>query len=78
MATNLNLDDALLDAARTAGGHRTKREAANTALRQYVEQQLVAKRIAACTEAFADLAGTFDFDPAYDHREARRHVRGGA
>lgn len=76
MATNLNLDDRLLDAARAAGGHRTKREAANTALRLYVERIEIAKRIGACTQAFADLEATFDFDPTYDHRAARSHARG--
>ena len=76
MATNLNLDDALLDAARTAGGHRTKRDAANTALRLYVQHLANASRIAACTAAFAELGGSFDFDPNYDHKSARAHVRG--
>jgi Arc/MetJ family transcription regulator len=37
MATNLDLDDRLIREAVKAGGHRTKREAVNAALREYVQ-----------------------------------------
>src|SRR5882672_5923238 len=36
MATNLDLDDKLIDAARRLGGHRTKRDAVTRALEEYV------------------------------------------
>jgi Arc/MetJ family transcription regulator len=58
MATNLGLDDALIEAAVKAGGHRTKKEAVTAALEEYVrrKQQF----------AILDLKGTIDFDPSYD------------
>ena len=64
MATNLALDDALIEAAVRAGGHRTKREAVTAALVEYVRhrQQLEALR----------LAGQIDYDPAYDYKAERR------
>ena len=36
MATNLALDDSLIDEAVKAGNHKTKREAVTAALREYV------------------------------------------
>jgi Arc/MetJ family transcription regulator len=35
MATNLELDDKLIEAAQRLGGHKTKREAVNRALDEY-------------------------------------------
>ena len=63
MATNLNLDDELIAKAVALGGHRSKRDAVNQALREYVSQL---KRIQAL-EHF----GTFEFDPDYDYKSAR-------
>ena len=37
MATNLDLDDKLIEAARKLGGHKTKREAVTRALQEYVQ-----------------------------------------
>jgi len=39
MATNLALDDALIEQARRAGKHRTKKEAVTSALREYVRRR---------------------------------------
>lgn len=64
MPTNLAIDDQLLERAFKAGGHRTKRETVNEALREYVERRLQAKIV----EDF----GTFEFDPDYDYKEQRR------
>lgn len=64
MATNLAIDEGLLTAALEAGGHRTKRETVNEALREYVERREQLKAI--------DLFGTIDFDPGYDYKEQRR------
>ncbi len=36
MATNLDLDEKLIEAARKLGGHKTKREAVTRALQEYV------------------------------------------
>lgn len=63
MATNLNLDDELIEKAVTLGGHRSKKDAVNQALREYVSQL---RRIEAL-ESF----GTFEFDPDYDYKQAR-------
>ncbi len=54
MATNLDLDDRLIRQAVKAGGHRTKREAVNAALREYV-QALHRRDFFAMTGEFPDL-----------------------
>ena len=64
MATNLALDDALIEEARRAGKHKTKKEAVTTALEEYV-RRLKQVRI---LEAF----GSFEFDPGYDYKAERR------
>ncbi|MBU0608696.1 MAG: type II toxin-antitoxin system VapB family antitoxin [Armatimonadetes bacterium] len=63
MATNLNLDDSLIEAAVRLGRHRSKKEAVNKALETYVDQL---RRL----EALRAL-GSFDFDPDYDYKQAR-------
>ncbi len=63
MPTNLNLDDDLVDLAVQLGKHRTKREAVNAALAEYVDYL---KRVQALAEF-----GSFDFDPDYDYKRAR-------
>jgi Arc/MetJ family transcription regulator len=64
MATNLAIDDRLLERAKRLGKHRTKRDAVNVALREYVRHIELRKVL----EAF----GTIDFDPAWDYKRARR------
>ena len=64
MATNLDLDDELIEKAVVLGGHRSKKDAVNQALREYVSQL---KRIEAL-ESF----GTFEFEPEYDYKQARQ------
>ena len=39
MATNLALDDALIEQARRVGKHRTKKEVVTSALREYVRRR---------------------------------------
>jgi Arc/MetJ family transcription regulator len=68
MATNLALDDRLIEEARKIGGHRTKKEAVTKALEEYVKRNKQLKII----EAF----GTVDFDPEYDYKAERRRKRG--
>ncbi len=67
MATNLGLDDRLVEEARRAGGHRTKREAVNSALDEYVKRR---KRL-----KVLELFGTIDFDPSYDYKTERHRKR---
>ncbi len=64
MPTNLNLDDKLVDEARKLGEHRTKREAVNAALAEYVQYRRQQKII--------ELFGTIDYDPGYNYKQARR------
>jgi Arc/MetJ family transcription regulator len=64
MATNLALDDQLVDEARRLGGHATKRAAVNEALAEYVARR---KR-----RTITNLFGSLDWDETYDHKEERR------
>lgn len=64
LPTNLALDDNLLNEALRLGGHRTKRETVNDALREYIERR---KRLRALA-----WIGRFDFDPKYDYKKERR------
>lgn len=63
VATNLDLDPALLEAAVAAGGRKTKKEAVTEALREYIAR----RRQAHITRLF----GTIDFDPKYDYKKQR-------
>ena len=64
MATNQAIDDQLLTEALEIGGHKTKRDTVNAALREYIQRrkQLVILK----------LSGKVDFDPDYDHKTQRR------
>ena len=64
MATNLALDDRLIEEARTLGQHRTKKAAVTKALQEYVERHRQGQIL--------DLFGTIDYDPAYDYKEQRK------
>ena len=64
MPTNLGIDEELLGKALRAGGHRTKRETVNEALREYLQRR---KR-----RDFKRLFGTIDFRPDWDYKKARR------
>jgi Arc/MetJ family transcription regulator len=67
MATNLALDDELIEEARRAGSHKTKKEAVTAALGEYIRRRKQLRLL----EAF----GKFDFDPAYDYKAERRKKR---
>ena len=64
MATNLALDDALIREAQRIGHHRTKKSAVTTALVEYIKYR---KRL-----ALLEMAGSVDYDPAYDYKAERR------
>jgi putative antitoxin of VapBC-like toxin-antitoxin system len=64
MPTNLALDDRLIEEARRAGKHKTKKEAVTAALDEYVRRRKQMKII--------DVFGTVSFDPAYDYKAERR------
>ena len=67
MATNLALDDALINAAVEAGHHRTKKEAVTAALTEYVKAR---KRL-----AILDWVGKVEYYDDYDPKKARRTKR---
>jgi Arc/MetJ family transcription regulator len=64
MPTNLAIDDELLEEAVKVGGHRTKKDTVNAALREYIQRRRQAKIV--------DLFGKVDFDPSYDAKQQRR------
>jgi Arc/MetJ family transcription regulator len=64
MPTNLAIDDQLLHEALTIGGHRTKRETVNEALREFIQRR---QRL-----ELAKLVGRVDYDPRYDYKKERR------
>ena len=67
MATNLAIDDGLIEAARQVGNHRTKKEAVTAALDEYIRRRRQLQIL--------DSFGTVDFDPAYDYKAERRKKR---
>ena len=70
MATNLSINDRLIEDARKAGGHRTKKEAVTTALEEYIRRHRQRRIL--------DAFGTFDFDSSYDYKAERRKKRMGS
>ena len=64
MATNLALDDALINQAVELGNHKTKKEAVTTALQEYIKLK---KR----REIF-DLVGKVDYHDDHDQKALRR------
>jgi Arc/MetJ family transcription regulator len=64
MATNLAIDEDLLDEALHVGGHKTKRETVNEALREFIQRR---KR-----RDLVKWFGKVDYDLAYDYKRERR------
>ena len=64
MATNLAIDDRLLEQALKAGGHRTKKATVTEALTEYIQRRKQRRIV--------DLFGQIDVDPGYDPRAQRR------
>jgi Bacterial antitoxin of type II TA system, VapB len=67
MATNLALDDCLIEEAQKLGGHRTKKDAVNAALEEYVRHR---KQL-----EILKLFGTIDYDENYDYKRERKRKR---
>jgi Arc/MetJ family transcription regulator len=63
VATNLALDDRLIEQARTLGGHKSKKEAVTAALRQYVRSGRA--------RDLAELAGRVEYFDDYNYKSAR-------
>lgn len=64
MATNLHIDEELLTEAKRLGGHRTKRETVDAALREFIDRRHRREAI--------ELFGAIDFRPDYDHKRERQ------
>ncbi len=64
MATNLAIDDRLIDEARRVGDHKTKKEAVTAALREYIDRRKQMEIL--------KLFGTIDYDPTYDYKKIRQ------
>ena len=67
MATNLAIDDNLLNEAKEIGGLKTKKATVNEALREFILRRKQMKIL--------DLFGKVDFDPDYDYKKARQQKR---
>lgn len=66
MATNLQLDDKLIEKAVKLGGHKTKKDAVSKALVEYI-QNLEQEKI-------LSMFGTIDYDPEYDYKKQRQQT----
>lgn len=67
MATNLALDDALIEEARQLGGLRTKRDVVTQALTEYVQRRKQLKLL--------DLFGTIEMEDGFDAKAQRGFKR---
>ena len=63
MATNLALDDQLLDEALKIGNLKTKKDTVTTALKEFITRRKQLK--------FLELAGSFEFDSDYNYKQER-------
>jgi len=67
MATNLALDDGLIEEARQLGGLRTKKDVVTQALVEYIQRRKQLKLL--------DLFGTVDFAEDFDVQKQRAVTR---
>lgn len=63
MATNLALDDRLIEEARKLGGQKSKKDAVTDALKEYILRRKQKKIL--------DLFGTLEWDLPYDYKKSR-------
>ncbi len=64
MATNLAIDDNLLEEARIVGKHATKKAVVNEALAEYIQRRKQAEII--------NLFHSVEYDPDYDYKKQRK------
>ena len=64
MATNLAIDDRLLEEARKIGGQKTKKATVTEALNEYIQRRK--------QQRIVDLFGQIDVDPKHDYKAQRR------
>ncbi len=63
MATNLAIDDQLLNNALKIGGFRSKKDTVNAALEEFIKRRK--------TEDVIDLFGKIEFQENYDYKKMR-------
>ena len=63
MATNLAIDDRLLEEARKVGGHRTKKATVTEALQEYILRR---KQV-----GVVSLFGSVEYDAKHDYKKQR-------
>lgn len=64
MATNLAIDDRLIEEARKVGKHRTKKATVTEALQEYIARRRQARIL--------NLFGKIEFDPRYHYKKQRQ------
>lgn len=67
MATNLALDDKLIEEALKVGAHKTKKEAVTAALHEYIKMR---RRL-----GILQFVGQVEYWPDHDHKTTRRRSR---
>ncbi len=63
MATNLAIDDRLIEEAQKLENHRTKKETVTAALDEYIKRRRL--------QAIESLFGSIDYDRNYDYKRER-------
>lgn len=66
MATNLAIDDHLIENARIIGNHRTKKAAVIEALEEYIRKR---KQV-----EISSLFGSIEYDKDYDYKKQRKRT----
>jgi Arc/MetJ family transcription regulator len=67
VATNLGINDKLVVEAQKRGKHKTKKEAVDAALTEYIRFKK--------QQDLLNLFGKIDFDPSYDYKAERKRKR---
>ncbi|NQT25932.1 type II toxin-antitoxin system VapB family antitoxin [candidate division KSB1 bacterium] len=63
MATNLAIDDSLIEEAKTVGHHKTKKAAVTIALQEYIQRHKQSEIV--------NLFGNIEYDQNYDYKKQR-------
>ena len=63
MATNLAINNALLDKALEIGGYKSKKDTVNAALEEFIRRRNAKELV--------KLFGTVDYDASYDYKKMR-------
>jgi len=63
MATNLAIDDQLLNEALEIGGYKSKKDTVNAALDEFIKRRK--------TKDLINIFGTIEYDSSYDYKKMR-------